>query len=453
MNQLDLKKASHQKELDFHKEDLAKLVTILGQKETEYQQYKNDIESLETQAANYENEAKETRREIDKSIKEEECLYNDIDGLKTVIRKLDEDYNNLVTEKEELNTKIEEEHAEKKLKLENLKVATEVATKQLLSHQDEIKALQMDIEDDKEESIVCQQHIDQSTRETDRLIAEKNRTEKELSKCVKDKQSLDSKLGLVSIQLETESKRVFGEETRLKSRLDGLRKQQQNNFQIKLLLEDKIERSKNELEKLLKDNVRKQTTAREKVKKAENTAEESKNKLEKCQIKLKEVEEQRVSIKLELEEYIRSTEESVGKLVHEEHDLEIRFNKINTEVIQLKANIEKIKNHSVKLTNEKKDMQIQCKAMKTKIVNGEENLKILHVLMKKKREEVAREEALNEELHRQLEATENRLEKRKEQNEKLLESRQIYFREIMKNLKHELDRNEQLSVVYRVFLG
>jgi chromosome segregation ATPase len=291
--------------------------------------------------------------------------------------------------------------------------------------------------------------VEQSHRETDRLVAEKDRTEKELVNCQKEQVSLNSKMALVQLQLEQETKKIYGIESKLKARVDNLRRTQQANVLEKFKFEEKIERATSDLQKMQKDNERKHKLAKERVAQAEKQAEASKNKLNEVKEKLQEIEAERVDLKKQLDEYTKRTDLEIGRLVTEEHELEVSYNQVNAKALQLKTKIENIKNHSTKLKHEKKDMQIQCKAMKTKIANGEESLKTLHILMSKKKGEVAREQALNDELERQVKATEERIAKRTQRNKELLESRRIYLRSIMKNLRNELDRNENLAIVYK----
>lgn len=275
----DDSKNHYEKELKFHQDDLQKLTNALNLKKTEYTQYMNNIELLEKQVEEYQAEATQLRSDTDLAIEEEKGLVEIINILKQQIKKLDEDYQEMVKEKDFLKQSIDNENKASKTKLEQLKEAHTITQKNLLEVQDETKKIQMDIEDAKEDQIICQQHVDQSQRETDRLINEKERTEKELTACQKEQVALNSKMALLQLQLDQETKRIYGIETKLKSQVDALRRTQQTNFQAKLTMEDKIERAKNELNKILKDNARKEQLANEKVRSAEQTAEKSKQKL------------------------------------------------------------------------------------------------------------------------------------------------------------------------------
>lgn len=446
---LDGKRVAFEEELQYHKDDLDKLINILNEKKNDYTSYMNNIEMLENQVVDYEEESKTLYDDTQRAIIEEKNLNEIIVKLKDVIRRLDEENVDMVSEKEFLNDKTAEEHERSKEKLDRFKNDTKQTTQHLLEVQDKIKVLQMDIEDAKEETKICHNHVEQSHRETDRLVAEKERTEKELSNSQREQVSLNSKMALIQLQLEQETKKIYGVETKLKGKVDNLRRTQQNNILEKFKLEEKIERATADLHKMQKDNDRKKKNAMEKVAATEKLANQTKKNLDQVKNKLLEIEQERVHLKEELNEYTHNTEISVGKLISEEQCLESDYNEINSKVLQLKNKIANIKNHSAKLTTEKKDMQIQCKAMKTKIANGEESLKTLHILMQKKKGEVARERALNDELERQVCATEERIEKRTLRNSELLSSRSSYLRTVMKKLRDELDRNESLAAIYK----
>merc|ERR1711976_843548 len=79
-------------------------------------------------------------------------------------------------------------------------------TKCVLGIQDNSKSVQMDIEDCKEEFKSCQQQIVHAHRETERMDKEKLRCEQELQSSSAQQQQLNSKMSLVQLELEQETK-------------------------------------------------------------------------------------------------------------------------------------------------------------------------------------------------------------------------------------------------------
>ena len=94
-------------------------------------------------------------------------------GLRHRVCELDEIYEVKSAEKAKLLNTIKLETDENKKVLSELKKECERLTKCLLVVQDNIKSVEMDIEDAKEEYKNCQQRIVHAHRETERMDVEK----------------------------------------------------------------------------------------------------------------------------------------------------------------------------------------------------------------------------------------------------------------------------------------
>ena len=256
-------------------------------------------------------------------------------------------------------------------------------------------------------------------------------------------------MSLVQLELDQETKKIYSAEAKLKSRVDSLRKIQQNNTQSKKMLESKIEKCMKDLKKTKEENTFKQNEAKNMAERAEAQAEEQKEKLSFTKTELTEVKKNNDKLTKQLKMYISETETEMEKLKNEENGLSSKYHGLNSTVYQLKTKIKTIQQTSEKLKTEKKDMQIQCNSMRGKITSGNVSLENLQELIEKKITEVDREKNLNNELSLQLQTTEARISKRTTENSTLLNHRKQYFKEIMTKLESELERNEKLAVVYK----
>jgi len=448
-NRLDEEKYRYDMELEEKREYLANLKRELLVKKTEYEDYCSNIELLKENQIKCEHAAEKLNVDTEKAQEQEGVLTDELQVLKQKVQTLDEEFEKKTAEKEQLDKTIAVETRRNKEILGKLREETDVLTKELLAIQDQIKLVQMDIEDCQEEHKSSQQQIDHAHRETDRLVNEKARCERDLQQSTSEQQSLMSKMSLVQLQLDQETKKIYSIESKLKARVDGLRKTQQTNFQAKTLLEQKIERCRRDLISTKQENERKMADAKAKAELAEAMCKTQQEKLAFTKARLEVVERDRDKLAKKIAEYIAQTDSQMSTLQTEETELQTEHRSINAEVCQLKTRISNIKTHSEKLHNEKKDMEIQCKTMITKIANGQESLRTLEELIVKKKAEVDREQALNDELALQLETTQKRIAKRCSENEAILVARKAYFRQIMSELRAELDRNERLAVIFK----
>jgi len=265
----------------------------------------------------------------------------------------------------------------------------------------------------------------------------------------KEQQILTSKMGLIQIQLDKQTKAIFGEETKLKRKVDFLRKTIQSNYTSKLALEAKIEKATLELSRCQKENQKRFCVAEEKVRVAETKSSDADNLLIKGKTELKQLESKRNALQMEYKEFKSETDNACDILTTKEKELENDFNILSKKVADLEGKIKTIKDHSIKLNTEKRYYEEECIKMRANIKTDQENLKNLTILTGKKELELEREQALNTELEIQVDNTQQRIDKRKIENKNLLESRRDYLRKIMKELRNELDKNKNLAIIFR----
>ena len=172
-NKLDEEQGNYDNDLQEKRDHLLNLKRDLNDKQKKFNDYCSNIDMLKSSKIEAEELAGKLTKDTQSAQDQEAELSGILVELRLKAAKLDEEYDKRTEEKQNLMDIIKAETAENKNKMQSLKADCDRLTKCVLVVQDNIKSVQMDIEDCKEEFKSCQQQIVHAHRETERMDKEK----------------------------------------------------------------------------------------------------------------------------------------------------------------------------------------------------------------------------------------------------------------------------------------